>query len=125
MLYFLGEILKHTYGFLFSRYGVTLFAVQAAKKGWRILLNPGCSHVMDYNDQCFYISISSEEDSHITAYKEPKEPLRLFRGSFRGNKDSFITASSIALELRGENAGSSKRKIDTGVLKNPNNLNFS
>ncbi|XP_074607442.1 potassium channel subfamily T member 2-like isoform X1 [Acropora palmata] len=88
------------------KYGVTLFAVQAAKKGWRILLNPGRSHVMDYNDQCFYISISSEEDSHIPAYKEPKEPLRLFRGSFRGNKDSFITASSIALELRSENAGS-------------------
>ena len=83
------------------------------------MLNPGRSHVMDYNDQCFYISISSEEDSHITAYKEPKEPLRLFRGSFRGNKDSFITASSIALELRGENAGSSKRKIDPGVVKNP------
>ena len=74
---------------------------------------------MDYDDQCFYISISSEEDSHITAYKEPKEPLRLFKGSFRGNKDSFITASSIALELRGENAGSSKRKIDPGVVKNP------
>lgn len=74
-----------------------------------MLLNPGPSHVMDYSDQCFYISISSEEDSHIKAYKEPKESLSLFRGSFRGKNDSFITASSVALELRTEPVESSKK----------------
>ena len=74
-----------------------------------MLLNPGPSHVMDYNDQCFYISISSEEDSHIKAYKEPKESLSLFGGSFRGKSDSFITASSVALELRTEPVESSKK----------------
>ncbi|XP_068724952.1 potassium channel subfamily T member 2-like isoform X3 [Montipora capricornis] len=103
---FCNKTFTHTAFHVHRKYGVTLIAVQAAKKGRRILLNPGPLHVMDYDDQCFYISISSEEDSHIKAYKEPKESIRLFKGSFRGNKDSFITASSIALELRAENAES-------------------
>ena len=80
---------------------MTLFAVRAAKKGSRILLNPGPTHVMDYDDLCLYIAISSEEDSHIKAYKEPKQsPGNLFKGSIRYKNDSFITASSVALELR-------------------------
>ena len=87
---------------LLFRYGVTLFAVRAVKKGSRLLLNPGPSHVMDYDDLCFYIAISREEDSNIRAYKEPKHQLNLFKGSIRYRNDSFITASSVALELRTE-----------------------
>jgi len=64
------------------------------------MLNPGPSHVMNYEDRCFYIAISSEEDTAFKAYKEPKEPVSLFKGSFRQKNDSFITASSVALELR-------------------------
>lgn len=91
----------HTAFHVHRKYGVTLFAVRAAKKGSRILLNPGPTHVMDYDDLCLYIAISSEEDSHIKAYKEPKQsPGNLFKGSIRYKNDSFITASSVALELR-------------------------
>lgn len=64
---------------------------------------------MDVLDRCFYISISSEEDSHIKAYKKPKEHLSLFKGSFKGKTDSFITASSVALELKAEPVESSKQ----------------
>lgn len=83
-----------------KKYGVTLFAVRPVGKNKRIMLNPGPSHVMNYEDRCFYIAISSEEDTAFKAYKEPKEPVGLFRGSFRQKNDSFITASSVALELR-------------------------
>ena len=83
------------------RYGVTLFAVCAAKKGRRILLNPGPTHIMDYDDRCYYIAISSEEDSYIKAYKEPKQSsLGLIKNSVRYRNDSVLTASSVALELR-------------------------
>ena len=64
------------------RYGVTLFAVCAAKKSRRILLNPGPTHIMDYDDRCYYIAFSSEEDSYIKAYEEPNQ------------------ATSVALELK-------------------------
>ena len=90
------------YVLLFIRYGVTLFAVRPVGKNKRIVLNPGPSHVMNYEDRCFYIAISSEEDTAFKAYKEPKEPVGLFKGSFRQKNDSFITASSVALELRPE-----------------------
>ena len=79
---------------------MTLFAVHPVGKNKRIMLNPGPSHVMKYEDRCFYIAISSEEDTAFKAYKEPKEPVGLFRGSLRQKNDSFITASSVALELR-------------------------
>ena len=83
------------------RYGVTLFAVCAAKKSRRILLNPGPTHIMDYDDRCYYIAISSEEDSYIKAYKEPKQSsVGLFKNSVRYRNDSVLTASSVALELR-------------------------
>ena len=83
------------------RYGVTLFAVCAAKKGRRILLNPGPTHIMDYDDRCYYIAISSEEDSYIKAYKEPKQSsVGVFKNSMRYRNDSVLTASSVALELR-------------------------
>ena len=78
---------------------MTLFAVRSSGKGSRILLNPGLSHVMNYEDRCFYIAISSEEDTAFKAYKEPKQSASLFKGSFRHKNDSFITASSVALEL--------------------------
>ena len=64
---------------------------------------------MDCFDRCFYISISSEEDSHIKDYKAPKEHLSLLKGSFQGKNDSFITASSVALELKAVPVESSKQ----------------
>ena len=80
---------------------MTLFAVCAAKKSRRILLNPGPTHIMDYDDRCYYIAISSEEDSYIKAYKEPKQSsVGLFKNSVRYRNDSVLTASSVALELR-------------------------
>ena len=102
------------------RYGVTLFAVRSKEKNSRILLNPGPSHIMNYNDHCFYISISSEEDTAFTAYKEPKEPRGLLKGSFRYKNDSFVTASSVALELRtdGDNPGTARVCIN-GDLTSP------
>ena len=77
---------------------------------------------MDYDDRCFYIAISSEEDSHIKAYKEPKESVSLFRRSFRDKNDSFITASSVALELRTEPVSSSKKLVSYQVVVNAGNV---
>ena len=51
--------------FLTCRYGVTLIAVRKKDKGKGMILNPGPSHIMNYDDRCFYISISSEEDMAI------------------------------------------------------------
>ncbi|PFX29727.1 Potassium channel subfamily T member 1 [Stylophora pistillata] len=82
-----------------KKYGVTLFAVHSSGKGSRILLNPGPTHTMSKEDRCFYIAISSEEDTAFKAYKEPKNSVGLFKGSFRHKNYSFITASSVALEL--------------------------
>ena len=80
------------------RYGATLFAVSAAKKGPRILLNPGPTHIMDYDDQCYYIAMSSEEDSHFKVYKEPKQSsVGLLKNRLRHRNDS--TTGSVALEL--------------------------
>lgn len=56
---------------------------------------------MDYDDRCYYIAISSEEDSYIKSYKEPKQSsVGLFKNSMRYRNDSVLTASSVALELR-------------------------
>ena len=80
---------------------MTLFAVRAAKKGRRILLNPGPTHIMDYDDRCYYIAHSSEEDSHIKEHKEPQQSsvVRLSHRLLHRN-DSPITTGSVALELR-------------------------
>ena len=80
---------------------MTLFAVCAAKKGRRILLNPGPTHIMDYDDRCYYIAHSSEEDSHIKAYKEPQQSsVVLLKHRPLHRNDSAITTGSVALELR-------------------------
>ena len=60
------------------------------------MLNPGPSHIMNYDDRCFYIAISKEEDTAFRAYKEPKNLRRLKHSQ----SASFIAASSVALELR-------------------------
>lgn len=101
-----------------SRYGVTLFAVRSIGKGSRILLNPGPNHKMSTEDRCFYIAISSEEDTAFKAYKEPKKPVSLFKGSFRHKNDSFITASSVALELNTDSveAGNTQKSQHVHVL---------
>ena len=81
------------------RYGATLFAVSAAKKGYRIL-NPGPTHIMDYDDRCYYIAMSSEEDSHFKVYKEPKQSsVSLLKNRLRHRNDSAITTGSVTLEL--------------------------
>ena len=52
---------------------------------------------MHYDDRCYYIAFSSEEDSYFKAYKEPKQSsVGLFKNSMRNRYDS---ASSVALEL--------------------------
>ena len=82
------------------RYGATLFAVSAAKKGRRILLNPGPTHIMDYDDRCYYIAMSSEEDSHFKVYKEPKQSsVGLLKNRLRHRIDSAITTGSVTFEL--------------------------
>lgn len=59
---------------------------------------------MNYDDQCFYIAISSEEDTAFKKYQEPKKKNRL--NSMRLRNQSFITASSVALELHSEGLSS-------------------
>ena len=50
---------------------------------------------MKYDDRCFYIAISREEDTAFKAYKEPKNLRKLHLSQ----RSSFIAASSVALEL--------------------------
>ncbi|XP_058969191.2 potassium channel subfamily T member 1 isoform X2 [Pocillopora verrucosa] len=95
-----------------KKYGVTLFAVRSIGKGSRILLNPGPNHKMSTEDRCFYIAISSEEDTAFKAYKEPKKSVSLFKGSFRHKNDSFITASSVALELNTDSVEAGLKYLD-------------
>ena len=79
---------------------MSLFAVSAATKDYRISLNPGPTHIMDYDDRCYYIAHSSEEDSHIKAYKEPKQSsVVLLKHRLLHRNNSAITAGSVALEL--------------------------
>ena len=63
------------------RYGVCLIGVRRDKSS-KVLLNPGSSYLMGYNDTCFYISMSSEEDS---AFKEIKETKSAKFGSSSGD----------------------------------------
>ena len=79
---------------------MSLFAVSAATKDYRISLNPGPTHIMDYDDRCYYIAQSSEEDSHIKACKEPKQSsVVLLKHRLLHRNNSAITAGSVALEL--------------------------
>ena len=67
-----------------TRYGVCLIGVRRADSK-TVLLNPGSSFLMGYNDTCFYISMSSEEES---SFKERKEPT-----SKCGSSADFTDAS--------------------------------
>jgi len=56
---------------------------------------------MDYDDRCYYIAMSTEEDSHFKVYKEPKQSsVGLLKNRLRRRNDSAITTGSVALELR-------------------------
>ncbi|XP_048587242.1 potassium channel subfamily T member 1 isoform X2 [Nematostella vectensis] len=100
-----------------KKYGVTLIGVKRHGKGGRLMLNPGPSHNMAYDDRCFYIAISSEEDTAFKKYEEPKKTKRLSSNHFK--KNSFVTASSVALELRGDGslAGDQSENIETIGMK--------
>ncbi|XP_031565605.1 potassium channel subfamily T member 2-like isoform X3 [Actinia tenebrosa] len=91
-----------------NRYGVTLIGVRRTGKNSRVMLNPGPSHIMNYEDRCLYIAISSEEDTAFKKYEEPKKSSRL--SSQRLRNQSFITASSVALELHSETSYSGNER---------------
>lgn len=97
---------------VYSRYGVTLIGVRRSGKTSRVMLNPGPSHIMNYDDRCFYIAISSEEDTAFKKYQEPKKSSRL--SSQRLRNQSFITASSVALELHSETSYSGTDRYGDG-----------
>jgi hypothetical protein len=63
------------------RYGVCLIGVRRAKSS-KVLLNPGSSYLMGYNDTCFYISMSSEEESAFKEIKESKSKFGSSSGDF-------------------------------------------
>ncbi|XP_028410952.1 potassium channel subfamily T member 1-like isoform X2 [Dendronephthya gigantea] len=75
------------------RYGVCLIGVRRAKSS-KVLLNPGSSYLMGYNDTCFYISMSSEEES---AFKEIKETKSTKFGSSSG--DFSDNSNKIMIEM--------------------------
>jgi hypothetical protein len=86
-----------------SRYGVCLIGVRRANSS-KVLLNPGSSYMMGYNDTCFYISMSSEEES---AFKEVKESKSSKFGSSSG--DFSDPSNKIMIEMSDtKNNGASK-----------------
>ena len=58
------------------------------EKSSKVLLNPGSSYLLGYNDTCFYISMSSEEESAFKEIKESKSSKFGSSGDFtdHGNK---------------------------------------
>jgi len=70
---------------------------------------------MNYDDQCFYIAISSEEDTAFKKYEEPKKKTRINSQKLRNQ--SFITASSVALELHSEGYSDTDRYGDGKIIE--------
>lgn len=71
--------------------------------GSKVLLNPGSSYIMGYNDTCFYISMSSEEES---AFKEIKEPKSSKFGSSSGDFSDASNKVMIEMSDTRSNGGS-------------------
>ncbi|RWS27964.1 potassium channel subfamily T member 2-like protein [Leptotrombidium deliense] len=67
------------------KYGVALIGVQTTiHSTWPILLNPGPQYILKQSDTCFYLSITEEQNSALSIYKDTPRRESMFEREFGG-----------------------------------------
>ncbi|XP_046845031.1 potassium channel subfamily T member 2-like isoform X2 [Xenia sp. Carnegie-2017] len=72
------------------RYGMCLIGVRPFNTS-KVLLNPGSSYLMDENDICFYIAMSSEEESAFKDINKSKSKYQGSTGNFSVHSNNAAT----------------------------------